>query len=95
MGLQNKRKRRTQVNLESRRKSHLSARGDSQFNRVKYKEKHAPSIKLTPARVFSAVLTALDMSLHQMNVISAFLDADLEELVFADQPLELSAVILP
>ena len=53
---------------------------------VDYTETYAPVVKMTSIRVIISVTVTLDLHLHQMDVVTAFLNGDLEELIFMEQP---------
>ena len=72
--------------LGSRRKSRLVARGFSQIEGVDYSETYAPVAKLTSIRVLLDIVAELDLELHQMDAITAFLNVILKELVYMEQP---------
>jgi len=72
--------------LGTRRKSRMVARGFGQVEGVDYSETYAPVVKLTSIRVLLAIVVILNLILHQMDVITAFLNGDLNELVFMEQP---------
>ena len=72
--------------LGSRRKSRLVARGFSQVEGVDYSETYAPVAKLTSIRVILDIVAELDLELHQMDAITAFLNGILKELVYMEQP---------
>jgi len=72
--------------LGSRRKSRLVARGFSQVEGVDYSETYAPVAKLTSIRVLLDIVAELDLELHQMDAITAFLNGILKELVYMEQP---------
>jgi hypothetical protein len=72
--------------LGSRLKSRLVARGFSQIEGIDYSETYAPVVKFTSVRVILAICAALDLDLEQMDAITAFLNGELDELVFMEQP---------
>ena len=72
--------------LGVRRKSRLVARGFSQVEGVDYSETYAPVVKFTSVRVLLALVAAMDLLLHQMDVVTAFLNGDLREIVYMEQP---------
>ena len=69
-----------------RYKARLVARGFSQVEGVDYNETYAPVVKFTSVRILLAVVTALRLHLHQMDVVTAFLNGDLDETVYMAQP---------
>lgn len=69
-----------------RYKARLVARGFSQVEGVDYNETYAPVVKFTSVRILMAIVTVLNLYLHQMDVVTAFLNGDLEETVYMEQP---------
>jgi len=59
---------------------------DRQVQGVDYSETYAPVVKLASVRLVAALAAALDLLLHQMDVITACLNGELVELVFMEQP---------
>lgn len=69
-----------------RYKTRLVAKGYTQKDGIDYKENFSlVSIKDT-LRIVMALVTPYDLELHQMDIKIAFLNGDLEEKVFKDQP---------
>ena len=67
-------------------KARLVARGFQQVHGVDYNETYAPVVKLTSIRVLLAVVAQMDLELHQMDVVTAFLNGDIEEDIYMAQP---------
>jgi hypothetical protein len=70
-----------------RNKSRLVAQGFSQKEGIDYKETFAPVARLEAIRILLAFSVAKGFKLHQMDVMSAFLNGVLEEEVYVRQPL--------
>ncbi len=57
-----------------------------QVEGVEFDETFAPVARMESIRLFFAVACHLNIKLHQMNVKSAFLNGDLNEEVYIEQP---------
>ena len=80
-----KTKRDSMGNVE-RYKARLVAKGYTQKDGVDYKETFSPVSKKDSLRIIMALVAHYDLELHQMDVKTAFLNGDLEEEVYMDQP---------
>jgi hypothetical protein len=69
-----------------RYKAKLVARGFTQTFGVDYNETFAPIAKFVSIRCILALATIEDMEIHQMDVKPAFLNGDLEEEIYMEQP---------
>jgi hypothetical protein len=74
-----------QGNVE-RYKSRLVAKGYSQTEGVDFNETFAPVAKFNSIRLLIALAAQYDLELHQMDVKTAFLNGDLEEEIYMEQP---------
>ena len=75
----------TDGTLGKRLKARPVACGYSQVEGIDYSETYAPVVKLTSIRVLLATVRKLKLKLHQMDFITAFLNGDLEELIYMEQ----------
>ena len=69
-----------------KRKSRLVVQGFSQVEGVDYDQTFAPVAKVTTFRLLLALSKVLKLQIHQLDVDSAFLYADLDEDVFMTPP---------
>lgn len=67
-------------------KARLVARGFQQIEGVDYNETFAPVIKFATLRMVLALVAHFDLELHQMDVVTAFLNGDLDEDIYMEQP---------
>jgi hypothetical protein len=69
-----------------RYKARLVARGFTQTFGIDYNETFAPVAKFVSIRCILALAAIEDMEIHQMDVKTAFLNGDLEEEIYMEQP---------
>ncbi len=69
-----------------RYKARLVARGFTQTYGVDYNKTFAPMAKFTSIRCILALAALEDMEIHQMDVKTAFLNGELEEEIYMEQP---------
>ena len=70
----------------TRNKARLVAKGYSQEEGIDYDETYAPVARLEAIRIFLAFAAHSNFKVYQMDVKSAFLNGELEEEVYMDQP---------
>ncbi|GJX48932.1 retrovirus-related pol polyprotein from transposon TNT 1-94 [Tanacetum coccineum] len=80
-----KTKRDSKGNVE-RYKARLVAKGYTQKNGVDYNETFSPVLKKDSLRIILALVAHFDPELHQMDVKTTFLNGNLEEEVYMEQP---------
>jgi len=81
-----KTKRDSNDNIE-RHKARLVAKVFTQKNGIDYKETFSPFSKKDSFRITMALVAHYDLELHQMDVKIAFLNGNLEEDIYMDQPV--------
>ncbi|KAI3691360.1 hypothetical protein L2E82_49707 [Cichorium intybus] len=69
-----------------RNKARLVAKGYSQIEGLDYDETYAPVARLEAIRIFLAYAAHKNIIVHQMDVKSAFLQGDLQETIYLQQP---------
>ncbi|PKI71448.1 hypothetical protein CRG98_008121 [Punica granatum] len=67
-------------------KARLVAKGFRQNKDLNYFDTYAPVARMTSIRVFMALASIHKLHVHQMDVKTAFLNGDLEEEVYMEQP---------
>ena len=67
-------------------KARLCAKGFLQVQGVDYGETYAPVVKFTSIRVILALVAYFDLELHQMDVVTAFLNGDIDADVYMEIP---------
>jgi hypothetical protein len=67
-------------------KARFVARGFSQIEGVKYDKTFAPIARYTSIRSIIALAASMGWKLHQMNVKTTFLNGEIEEEVYIEQP---------
>ena len=69
-----------------RYKARLVAKGYSQMPGIDYTDIYSPVVKHTSIRALLGLLASNDYELEQLDVTTAFLNGDLEEEIFMQQP---------
>ena len=67
-------------------KARLVAKGYSQLEGIDYDETYAPVARMEAIRIFLAYAAHKNIKVHQMDVKSAFLNGELKEEVYLQQP---------
>ena len=84
-----KTKRDAKGNIE-RFKVRLVAKGFTQKEGIDYKESFSPVSKKDSLRIIMALVAHYDLELHQIDVKTAFLNKNLDEDIYMDQPERLA-----
>ena len=80
-----KKKRGADGNV-NRYKSRVVAQGFTQRKGIDYQEVFSPVVRYSSIRMVLAVANQFDMEVHQMDVMSAYLNGILEEEIYMKQP---------
>ena len=75
-----------EAGIIKRNKTILVAKGYSQQEGIDFDETYAPVARLEAIRIFLAFATHANFKVYQMDVKSAFLNEELEEEVYVQQP---------
>uniref|UniRef100_A0A2N9F1D9 Reverse transcriptase Ty1/copia-type domain-containing protein n=1 Tax=Fagus sylvatica TaxID=28930 RepID=A0A2N9F1D9_FAGSY len=67
-------------------KARLVAKGFTQQPGVNFVDTYSPVTKFASVRIIMVVAARLDLELHQLDVKTAFLNGDLKEEIYMDQP---------
>nr|ABB46643.2 retrotransposon protein, putative, Ty1-copia subclass [Oryza sativa Japonica Group] len=81
------RNKQDEIGLVVRNKPRLVAQGFTQDEGLDFGETFAPVARLEAIRILLAFASCFDIKLFQMDVKSAFLNGEIAELVFVEQPL--------
>jgi hypothetical protein len=69
-------------------KARFVAKGFSQVEGIDYEETFAPVSRYTSIRTIISLVASMSWRLHQMDVKTTFLNGDIEEEVYIEQPDE-------
>ena len=69
-----------------RHKARLVVKGYSQMKGIDYEETFAPVVKFNSIRILLALAAQQNLEVHQMDVKSTYLNGDLDEEIYMDQP---------
>ena len=75
-----------------RNKARLVAKGYNELEDVDYDETYAPTARMEAIHIFLAYVEHKNIKAHQMNVKSAFLNGEMKEEVYLQQPLGFESI---
>lgn len=71
---------------EVRHKARSVAKGYSQKYGIDYEETFSPVVRTATLRIMFALAAQWGLKIHQMDAVTAFLQGDLQEAIYMDQP---------
>ena len=80
-----KRKMKTNGSID-KNKARLVAKGYKQNEGLDYFDTYSPVTRITSIRMLIAIAALHNLEIHQMDVKTAFLNGDLNEKIYMDQP---------
>ena len=70
----------------ARFKARLVAQGFTQIAGIDFDQTHAPSLRLESFRLFLSISASLDLEIHGMDAVGAYLNGNLEHEIYMTQP---------
>ena len=75
-----------EANDEVRFKARYVAKGYSQVQGINYDETFSPTVNMTSVRILAQLAVQYDMSIHQMDMKTAYLNAPIEHELYVEMP---------
>ena len=70
-----------------RYKARLVAKGYIQKEGIDYEETFSPAVRFTSSRLLLTIVINLNLELHQIDVKTTFLNGELDEEIYMEQPI--------
>ena len=74
------------MTLSTKYKARLFAKGFTQQKSIDFFDTYSSVARISSIRIFLTLASIYSMFIHQMNVKTAFLNDNLEEEIYMDQP---------
>ena len=65
----------------------MVTKGYIQEEGIDYEDTFSPLVRITSVRLILTIVAHMDLELYQMDVKTTFLNKELNEVIFMDQPL--------